>query len=131
MRRVLAEIDEHIDRHGLTGEVFEPEPVTDVVVGQPVRSIDVRAEGIRTVIWATGHRRSYPWLHIPVLDPSGEVRQRRGVTPVPGLYVLGQRFQHLRRSNFIGGVGRDAAFVTHHIVTHDIATHRPSSLNAH
>jgi len=31
------------------------------------------------------------------------------------LYVLGQRFQHYRSSNFIGGVGRDAAFVAGHI----------------
>jgi hypothetical protein len=29
--------------------------------------------------------------------------------------VLGQRFQHYRSSNFIGGVGRDAAFVADHI----------------
>ena len=34
---------------------------------------------------------------------------------MPGLYVLGQRFQHLRSSNFIDGVGRDAAFVAEHI----------------
>jgi hypothetical protein len=30
--------------------------------------------------------------------------------------VLGQRFQHYRSSNFIGGVGRDAAFVADHTV---------------
>ena len=68
------------------------------------------------MIWATGHRRTYPWLHLPVLDASGEIRQRRGVTPYPGLYVLGQRFQHYRSSNFIDGVGRDAAFVAAHLV---------------
>jgi hypothetical protein len=34
---------------------------------------------------------------------------------VPGVYVLGQRFQHFRSSNFISGVGRDAAFVADHI----------------
>ena len=28
-------------------------------------------------------RRSYPWLHVPVLDQQGEIIQRRGVTPVP------------------------------------------------
>jgi putative flavoprotein involved in K+ transport len=67
------------------------------------------------VIWATGHRRSYPWMHLPVLDERGEIRQIQGVTPVPGLYVLGQRFQHHRRSNFIDGVGRDAAFVADHL----------------
>ena len=82
---------------------------------QPER-LDLRARGITSVIWATGHRRTYPWLHLPVLDASGEIRQRRGVTPYPGLYVLGQRFQHYRNSNFIDGVGRDAAFVVDHLV---------------
>jgi len=73
-------------------------------------------------VWATGYRRSYPWLRLPVLDPSGEICQRRGRTPVPGLYVLGQRFQHYRSSNFIGGVGRDAASVADHIAGRHPAT---------
>ena len=77
--------------------------------------LDLRAAGIRTVLWATGHRREYPWLQVPVLDATGEIRQHRGVTPVPGLYVLGQRFQHRRASNFIGGVGVDATFVAAHV----------------
>jgi hypothetical protein len=33
------------------------------------------------------------------------------VTPVPGLYALGLRFQHKRKSHFIGGVGEDARFL--------------------
>jgi putative flavoprotein involved in K+ transport len=53
-----------------------------------------------------------------VLDRHGEISQRRGVTPVPGLYVLGQRFQHTRSSNFIDGVRHDAAFVAHHLTQH-------------
>ncbi len=100
----------------------------------PSRSSIVRTTGVarrarpaggghQRVVWATGHRRVYPWLQIPVLDALGEIRQRRGVTPVPGLYVLGQRFQHCRNSNFIGGVGRDAAYVADHI-THRIAARR-------
>ena len=39
----------------------------------------------------------------------------RGVTAAPGLYVLGLRFQYRRDSNFIGGVGRDAAYVARKI----------------
>ena len=50
-----------------------------------------------------------------MLDGRGEISQRRGVTPLPGLYVLGQRFQHFRNSNFIDGVGRDATFVAEHL----------------
>ena len=118
MRRILGEIDDHIERNGLASEVFDAEPIPTISAGRAVETIDLRAAGIRTVIWATGHRRSYPWLQIPVLDADGELRQRRGITPVPGLYVLGQRFQHYRSSNFIGRVGRDAAYVADHIVAH-------------
>ena len=35
----------------------------------------------------------------------------RGVTAVPGLYVLGQRWQHRMISHQIGGVGEDARYV--------------------
>ena len=35
---------------------------------------------------------------------------------VPGLYVLGQRFQRTRRSNFLDGVGADAVAVTRHLL---------------
>jgi putative flavoprotein involved in K+ transport len=54
---------------------------------------------------------------LPVLDLHGEIRHHRGRTPVPGLYVVGQRFQHRRNSNTIGGVGRDAEYVAHHNMT--------------
>jgi hypothetical protein len=61
-------------------------------------SIDLRGAGIRTVVWATGFRVSYPWLQVPVLDRDGEIRHEGGVTPVPGLYVLGLHFQRRRKS---------------------------------
>ena len=117
LRRLLGAIDRHIDTNGLRHEVLEPERTPAVAPTGVVRDLDLRAAGIRTVVWATGHRRSYPWLRLPVLDHHGEIRQHRGRTPMPGLYVLGQRFQHRRSSNFIGGVGRDAAFVADHIVS--------------
>jgi putative flavoprotein involved in K+ transport len=37
------------------------------------------------------------------MAPDGSIRQRRGVTSVPGLYVVGQSFQHGRDSGFIDG----------------------------
>jgi len=115
MRRVLADIDDHIAATGLSAEVLPAEPQPTVVVDDQLDTLDLARRGITSVIWATGHRRSYPWLHLPVLDGSGEIRQYRGVTPIPGLYVLGQRFQHYRSSNFIGGVGRDATYIADHV----------------
>jgi putative flavoprotein involved in K+ transport len=113
--QTLARIDEHIEAAGLETEVLAPDRRPPVGPIDPVDELDLRAAGIGTVLWATGHRREYPWLQIPVLDATGEIRQHRGVTPVPGLYVLGQRFQHRRASNFIGGVGIDATFVAAHV----------------
>jgi putative flavoprotein involved in K+ transport len=61
--------------------------------------IDLRVDKIRTVVWATGYERRYPWLKIPVLNDRGEIRHVGGVTPEPGLYVLGIRFQRRKDSN--------------------------------
>ncbi len=115
MGRLLCAIDEHIDDFGLRREVLDAEPSGPVVPAPVLGDLDLHAAGISTVLWATGHRRSYPWLRLPVLDRHGEIRQHRGRTPVPGLYVLGQRFQHRRSSAFIGGVGRDAAYIADQI----------------
>ena len=38
----------------------------------------------------------------------GTFRQTRGVTDAPGVYVVGQRFQHRRDSGFIAGARHDA-----------------------
>ena len=69
-----------------------------------------------TVVWATGFRPANPWLQVPARAVDGALVQRRGVTDVPGLYVVGLRFQHRRRSHFLGGVGEDARHVAAHIV---------------
>ena len=116
--------------------MLDPEPLSTVAPITAVDSIDLAREGISSVVWATGYRRRYDWLHLPILDERGEIRQYRGVTPVPGVYVLGQRFQHFRNSNFIDGVGRDARFVAEHICTRSIPSstrsprrHRRSNTN--
>ncbi len=115
MRRVLDRIDDGIDRLGLGSEVLPPERATRVELEDVPESIDLARDAITSVVWATGYTRRYGWLDLPLLDTAGEIRQRRGVTPVAGAYVLGQRFQHYRNSNFIDGVGRDAEFVADHI----------------
>ena len=80
-----------------------------------IDSLDLHSAGITSIVWATGYRRRYDWVELPILDRRGEITQYRGVTPMPGAYVLGQRFQHYRSSNFIDGVGRDALAVAEHI----------------
>jgi putative flavoprotein involved in K+ transport len=88
------------------------------IVHASLGSLDLGAERITTVMWATGFRREYGWLRVPALDEAGEIRQQRGVTPAPGLHVLGQRFQHRRNSAFIDGVGHDAGAIADHLDRH-------------
>lgn len=83
---------------------------------QAPTKIDLAKEGISTVIWATGFRRSYPWLHLNVFDEHGEIDQQDGIARMPGLYVLGLPFMRHRASSFIDGVGRDAEALTQTIV---------------
>ena len=51
----------------------------------------------------------------PVLDDRGEIRHEGGITPEPGFYVLGIRFQRSKGSNLIDGVGRDAEALSNHL----------------
>ena len=113
LAELLARIDAFISTAGLpVAAPPEPfEPTWTSALGVTKTTIDLRAAGIDTVIWATGFIRRYPWLHVPVLDRRGEIVHRDGITPVPGLFVLGLHFQRRRNSAFIDGVGDDAAFL--------------------
>ncbi len=113
---LLARIDDFVAREGLTGAVGEPEPFTPFhwPASAPTE-LDLAAAGIRTVLWATGFHRHYPWLNVPVLDERGEVRHWGGITAAAGLYVIGLPFLRRRKSSFLDGVGDDAAELAEHI----------------
>jgi putative flavoprotein involved in K+ transport len=115
LRQLLARFERHAARHDVVADLDEADPPPPVVLGAEPARIDLRREGIATVIWATGYRRSYPWLHVPVIDPGGDIRHHRGATAVPGLHVVGMRHQTCRRSTYLDGVGADAALVADRI----------------
>jgi len=108
MGRLLQRIDRQIEAHGLEGAVPTERGWSLTPRFDTFAEVDLEAAGIRTILWATGYRRSYPWLEADVLDPRGEIRNERGVTPAPGLFVIGLQFMIRRNSSFIDGVGEDA-----------------------
>jgi putative flavoprotein involved in K+ transport len=119
LARLVQRIDIFAARTGLDAEVAAPEPFRPFLWPDPgPTEIDLRAEGIRSVVWATGFRRLYPWLKLPVLDERGEIRHEGGVTAFPGLYVIGLYFQRRRKSSFIDGVGSDAMELSAHLAGH-------------
>jgi putative flavoprotein involved in K+ transport len=86
--------------------------------GGTVRFADHRLlEDVGVVVWATGYRPDYDWIHIPGVVREGHLVHRRGVTEVPGLYVLGLSWQHTRGSALLGFVNDDAAYLADRIAT--------------
>ena len=67
------------------------------------------------VVWATGFRLDHSFVQLPVFDHEARVRHQRGVTEVPGLYLLGLLWQHTRGSALLGWVKDDAQFIAQRI----------------
>jgi hypothetical protein len=108
---LLRRIDAFAERSGIATETGPAEPDGAVRAHGALAELDLRRAGYRSVIWATGFRRSYPWLHVPVLDDDGDIRHLNGNTASPGLHVIGMRWQTRRSSTFLDGVRHDAAIV--------------------
>jgi putative flavoprotein involved in K+ transport len=115
---VLERIDSFARAAGLADELEPASPVRAARTNAAVSELDLRHAGIGTVIWATGYRRAYPWLHVPVLDPAGEIRHRAGTTRAPGLHVIGMRWQSRRNSANLDGVRHDAVTVVSRVLDH-------------
>ena len=101
--------------HRRAREVLPPTRPRPVAVPATPSRLDLRAEGIGTVVLATGFRPDTSWVDLPIVDPDGTYRQVRGATAAPGVHVVGQRFQHRRDSGFIYGARHDALAVVHRV----------------
>jgi len=89
---------------------------TDVASGQPV--IEDRGPiDVGNVIWCTGFQPDFSWIHLDIFDQNGYPSHHHGVVEeVPGLYFLGLPFLSHIGSSLIGGVGKDAGYVTNHLM---------------
>ena len=75
----------------------------------PVRSLDLAARGVSSIIWATGYRQEFDWLKLDCFHADGRPQHHEGIAEVPGLYFLGLPWLSMRGSSFIWGVWEDAA----------------------
>ncbi len=116
MRRLLDTFDEWASAAGIDGEVGPPERFPPTGVPSSTRlQLDLGSGEISSVVWATGFRPDYGWLHVPVVDAKGQLRHEGGAVDSPGLYALGLPVLRRRRSTFICGIEDDARAVTDHL----------------
>ena len=89
--------------------------VEEVRDGRPV--VDGTPRDVATVVWATGFRQTFDWIHLPILGEDGWPREMRGVAAdAPGLFFCGLCFQYAFSSMLLPGVGRDAGYVADRVV---------------
>ncbi|GAB0113197.1 flavin-containing monooxygenase [Acidisoma sp. C75] len=117
---LLDEADAYVTANGLDlpeepeARLIRPDPDC---VRQPIRQLDLGAEGITSIIWATGFTNDFGWLKLDIFDERGRPRHQRGVSAERGIYFLGLPWQTRRGSSFIWGVWHDAKFLADHIAT--------------
>lgn len=74
---------------------------------------DGRLVDAANVVWCTGFRPSFSWIHLGIIEEgSREPKHHRGIVEeIPGLYFIGLKFLYSVSSEQIHGVGRDAAHI--------------------
>ena len=119
MNRLLDTFDEWAAGPGAGGaDVGAPERFEPTRVPASRLQIDLRRGEIRSIVWATGFRPDYRWLHVPVLDAKGHLQHDGGVVKSPGMYALGLPVLRRRKSSFIHGVEDDARELVDHLADH-------------
>ena len=77
---------------------------------------DNRTLDVTSIIWATGYRPDYSWIDVELENHFGWPFAPRGIcVSAPGLYFVGMPFQYGLTSGLVGGVGRDATYISRHI----------------
>lgn len=110
-------VDDHVRRTGLdappaetiNGSGRDPTPANGP------STVNLRVEGIGSVIWATGYAVDFRWVELPICDARGSPLHKDGVTAHPGIYLLGLPWLRKRKSSFLGGVGEDAKLIADRI----------------
>ena len=113
-QRLRPMLDAYIAAAGIEAPEAEPRPADDWLPSEPAR-LNLAAEGVTSVLWATGYRLDFGILDIPVLDEWNYPRHSRGVTEHPGLYAVGLPWLTGHSSAIVAGVGRDAEYIAEHI----------------
>ncbi len=89
--------------------------VTGAKDGLPLLE-DGRTPPVTSIVWATGFRPDFSWMHMNAVDETGWPNAVRGISKdIAGLSFVGLPFQFGLTSGLVGGMGRDAAFVTRHL----------------
>jgi putative flavoprotein involved in K+ transport len=89
---VKGRIDAYIKREGVDAPVAEVDPDEAILPNfpkPPLAELDLIANDVGTVIWATGLKGNFDWLKVPgTIDPNGEPFHDKSIS-APGVFFAG------------------------------------------
>ncbi len=74
-----------------------------------------RYKNIKNIVWATGFKPNFEWIEGITLNDDKYPKNYRGISDVKGLYFLGLPWLYTRGSATLGGVKKDAEFLSDYI----------------
>jgi putative flavoprotein involved in K+ transport len=109
------------------GVIWSQARTVGVRDGRPLLD-DGQVLDVASVVWCTGFRPDYGWIHLPVFDAEGWPMMDRGAAlATPGLYFLGVPFLSGFTSMLVLGAGRDAEMVVRQVAARAGGSRLPSA----
>ncbi|WP_237477023.1 MSMEG_0569 family flavin-dependent oxidoreductase [Lichenibacterium dinghuense] len=108
-----------IDGHIATAGIDAPEEPAYAPAWEPEvepLALDLAEAGVTSVVWGTGFRSDWSWVDLPCFNGAGEPDHERGVTPVPGLMMVGLPWLNSWGSGRFSRIAEDAEHVVDAIV---------------
>ncbi len=103
-------IDAYIAAAGIDAPEQQPPPPDGWLPAEQTE-LNLAGANITSVIWGTGYKLDFSFAEMPLVDEWGYPKHTRGVTDIPGLYVVGLPWLTRHYSAIVGGVGLDAEYV--------------------
>jgi putative flavoprotein involved in K+ transport len=107
---VIKMVDEYILKNDLNIAPEEVVILDDGYRAPEIHSVDLSAEGVSAIIWATGYSIE-SLVQLPLIDPYGFPITDRGVTAYPGLYFLGMPWMNQFKSGFLMVITESAQYL--------------------
>jgi putative flavoprotein involved in K+ transport len=116
--RIRKTIDDAIVANGLDAP---PAALDDAVAPadlRPPQTLDLRADGIDSLVWCTGYTGNFSWLDPALADAAGQPVRDGAAAAAPGLWYMGLRWLTRRGSGNFIGFPADAEAVAGAVATH-------------
>lgn len=97
----------------------EPVGNTKNAEGTLVLTEKKKIKDLKNIIWATGYRPNFSWIQGLELAKDGYPKHYRGVSNIDGLYFIGLPWLHTRGSATLGGIRKDAKYLSDYIKKKD------------